>query len=38
VETSLEENLGPDPRNHAEQLGRTLGEALKPRVKQWLAL
>ncbi|MBS0275777.1 MAG: hydroxymethylbilane synthase [Proteobacteria bacterium] len=38
AETSLEQNLGHDPRNHAQQLGRELGEALKPRVKQWLAI
>ena len=35
-ETSFEQNLGNDPRNHAEQLGRKAGEALKPRVAQWL--
>jgi hydroxymethylbilane synthase len=38
AETSFEKDLGHDPRNHAEQLGRDAGEALKPRVKQWLAL
>ncbi|HSC60977.1 MAG TPA: hydroxymethylbilane synthase [Rhizomicrobium sp.] len=38
ADASLEQHLGHDPRNHAEQLGRELGEALKPRVKQWLAL
>jgi hydroxymethylbilane synthase len=38
ADTSFAENLGADPRNHAEALGRASGEALKPRVKQWLAL
>jgi hydroxymethylbilane synthase len=38
AETAFEQNLGHDPRNHAEQLGRAAGEALKPRVKQWLTL
>jgi hydroxymethylbilane synthase len=38
AETSFEKNLGHDPRNHAEQLGREAGEALKPRVAKWLAL
>ena len=38
VETSFEKNLGHEPRNHAEQLGRQAGEALKPRAKPWLAL
>jgi hydroxymethylbilane synthase len=38
AETSFEKDLGHDPRNHAEQLGRDAGEALKPRVKHWLAL
>jgi len=37
AETSFEQDLGHDPRNHAEQLGRETGEALKPRVKRWLA-
>jgi hydroxymethylbilane synthase len=36
--TSFEQDLGHDPRNHAEQLGNAAGEALKPRVKQWLTL
>jgi hydroxymethylbilane synthase len=38
ADTAFETNLGHDPRNHAEQLGRAAGEALKPRVRQWLAL
>jgi hydroxymethylbilane synthase len=38
VDTHFESSLGHDPRNHAEELGRKAGEAIKPRVKQWLAL
>lgn len=38
VETSFEKNLGHDPRNRAEELGREAGEALKPRANPWLAL
>jgi len=38
ADTSFAEDLGADPRNHAETLGRAAGEALKPRVKQWLVL
>ncbi|HWA30798.1 MAG TPA: hydroxymethylbilane synthase [Rhizomicrobium sp.] len=38
VETSFEKDLGHDPRNHAEQLGREAGESIKPRAKPWLAL
>ena len=38
VETAFEKNLGHDPRNHAEQLGREAGEALKPRALKWLAI
>jgi hydroxymethylbilane synthase len=38
VETSFEASLGNDPRNHAEELGRKAGEAIKPRALKWLAL
>ncbi|MGN6515108.1 MAG: hydroxymethylbilane synthase [Rhizomicrobium sp.] len=38
VETRFAENLGHDPRNHAERLGREAGEAIKPRAAKWLAL
>jgi len=38
VETAFEKNLGHDPRNHAQQLGREAGEALKPRAAKWLQI
>lgn len=38
AETSFADDIGRDPRNLAEQLGRAAGEALRPRAAPWLAL
>jgi hydroxymethylbilane synthase len=38
VQTAFETALGPNPRESAPRAGREAGEAIKPRVAQWLAL